>query len=550
MAVDALEHERSGELTLPSKAANAPRLASNASKGRAGLSQIASQLPKLVLFAVAYAVAYRYARLFTESSPAPLWFPDSVLLCALLLTRKKNWIVYLLIGLPIRLLHAGLPNWFVLATYANDCLKAIFSAYLLQRALPRPIRLNTLRQFGMYLGVAALAAPALSALGGAVTRAGMDRAFWTSWYEWFLGNAIAAIVLTPAFLYWCVGEWRALRTRAFEFLLLVATMCAALYGIFVVPHASYSPLVLYVPMPFLIWAAMRCNPIGASTTISLLALVSVLGTFEGRGPFLASYTHHSLVSMQLFLVVISVPVLSVAILLAERRAVEKDLEKNRAILKENYERAQDLAGKLLIAQEHERQRIARELHDDIGQRLALLSVKLDGLAHALPSALEKEQSIAGNLFGEVQELSAAIHDLSHQLHSTTLQHMGLQRALQGLCRTTSSQYQIELHLESDEIAPLSDEANLCLFRVAQEALKNAVSHGHAKQIHISLCKQETILRMTVKDSGIGFDPAAAGSGLGLVSMQERLRMLGGAVVVNSKPGAGTEVVAEVPLKNA
>jgi two-component system sensor histidine kinase UhpB len=544
--VDALEQERAGP-GLSAKPADAQLPTASTSHVRPALSYIAKELPKLILFAIGYAVACRYAYFFLETSPAPLWFPDSVLLCVLLLARKRDWILYLLIGLPIRLVHSGVPSWFVLATYSNDCLKAIFSAYLLQRLLSRPIRLNTLRQFGIYLGVAALAAPALSGLAGGLTRAGIDRAFWTSWYEWSLGNAIAAIVLTPTLLYWCLGEWRELKARALEFFLLVLTLCAVLYAIFAVPHASYSPVVLYAPMPFLIWAAIRCSPVGVSTTISLVALVSILGTFEGRGPFLAGYAHHSLISMQLFLAVISVPMLFVAILLAERRAVEKDLENNRAILRENYRRAQDLARKLLTAQEHERQRIARELHDDIGQRLALLSVKLDGLAQGMPTTLEKERSSAGKLFGEVQELSGAIHDLSHQLHSTTLQHMGLEKALRNLCRVTASQYQIELHVEFDEFAPLSDEANLCLFRVAQEALKNAVSHGHAKQIHISLRKRETSLRMTVKDSGDGFDPSVVGDGLGLVSMQERLRMLGGTVAVKSHPGVGTEVTAELPI---
>ena len=512
------------------------------------ISGAAAQLPKLFLFGVGYTLATRYAMWANDA--APLWLPDSVLLCTLLLTPKKRWLFYALVGLPIRLAHAGLPTWFLSATYLNDCLKAAFSAYLLQRLIPGSVRLNTVRQFGIYIGIAGLVVPALSALAGAATRLALGAVFWTSWYQWFMGDALTALVLTPTLLYWSLRDWRGVRERAVPFLVLILTLAAVLYFIFVIPQTGYSPAIVYVPVPFLVLAATKFKPIGVSTTISLLALIAIVSTVEGKGPFVATYSQHVVLSMQLFLAVISVPMLFVAILIEERHAIEEDLRDSRAVLKENCEHVHDLAGKLLHAQEDERRRIARELHDDIGQRLSLLTVAMDELGQKLPPGSEKERVLTQSLLREIHGLANDIRELSHQLHSATLQYVGLEAALKSLCQTIERQKHVAIEFHSDHIDGLPEEMGLSLFRVAQEALNNAIRHGRASQINVSLRRREKVLYMKVTDTGLGFDPAKVSDGLGLISMQERLRFLGGKVIVNSQPGVGTEVNAELPLQES
>jgi len=505
---------------------------------------------RLLLFTLGYVVACKYATSFQINIPSPLWFPDSVLLVALLLTPRRQWWLYALFGLPIRLtiVGAGTPLWYVPAAFLNDFLKALFSAYLLRRFIGGLIRLNSLREFGIYFVIAALAAPILSALAGAATGLGVKASYWPSWYAWFLGDAIAALVLTPTLLYWCSGEWRGIKDRAFQFLIFILVLSAALSLIFVVPHPGYAPVLLYAPVPFLILAATRFKPIGVSTTISLFALVSIFSTVKGKGPFFASYSSHSVVPMQLFLVVLSVPMLFVAILIEERRAIEKDLSQNRRKLEENYHRIQDLAGKLLRAQEEERQRIARDLHDDVSQRLALLSIGLEQLQNRFSPETENERSLIAGLLRDTQNLASDLHDLSYQLHSSALRQLGLEVALKGFCRNIGRQHQISIELHSENVGGLSKEVELCLFRVAQEAVNNAVRHGNAKQVDIHLQKQGDVVRMRVTDTGIGFDPAASGDGLGLVSMRERLRLLGGQLMLKSEVGKGTEVTAELPFR--
>ena len=131
------------------------------------------------------------------------------------------------------------------------------------------------------------------------------------------------------------------------------------------------------------------------------------------------------------------------------------------------------------------------------------------------------------------------------MHSTILHHLGLPNALKTLCRTFSQQYQITVDLEAEPLEDLEADMSLCLFRVTQEALNNAVTHGHARQITVSLARDAGLLRLRIKDTGIGFEPAVRPEGLGLVSMQERLRLVGGKLAIRSSSGQGTVVEAIV-----
>jgi integral membrane sensor domain MASE1 len=161
----ALNEASLGEsLTLTSKQAETP------GDAKQRLENLGSVLRAILIFGIAYAVAFRYGSHFSETTPAPLWFPDSVLLCALLFAPKRLWLWFLLIGAPIRLMNARVPIWFLAGTYVNDALKAVLAAYILQRIIRGSVRLNTLRQFGTYIATAVVGLPLLSAFLGAATR--------------------------------------------------------------------------------------------------------------------------------------------------------------------------------------------------------------------------------------------------------------------------------------------------------------------------------------------------------------------------------------------
>jgi len=209
-----------------------------------------------------------------------------------------------------------------------------------------------------------------------------------------------------------------------------------------------------------------------------------------------------------------------------------------------------LGGKLIAAQEQERTRIARELHDDINQQLAFLSVSLDELKQNPPQSIAE---IPGRLEGiEIQtaEISRSVQALSHRLHSSKLEYLGLVAALRGFCREFSDQHRAEVTFSHDPIPEsLPDEISLCLFRVAQAALANALKHSGVRSFDVHLRSSRGGIHLNVRDGGVGFDveKMLGGHGLGLISMRERVRFVNGEISILSKPNGGTTIAVDVPL---
>lgn len=208
---------------------------------------------------------------------------------------------------------------------------------------------------------------------------------------------------------------------------------------------------------------------------------------------------------------------------------------------------QRLAGHLIEAQEEERRRISRELHDDIGQRVALLACELDRerLTKTDPEGANGENGRA--LRAELDAIATDIHKLSHELHSASLQTCGLKVALKDLCRKYANNHRMEVDLQSDGLdCRLPPDVALCLYRVAQEALANALKHAQTNRVVVRVTRDGEKVRLLVKDFGLGFDSARQSGGIGLTTMRERLRLCGGALYVNTTINSGTEIAAEVP----
>jgi PAS domain S-box-containing protein len=209
----------------------------------------------------------------------------------------------------------------------------------------------------------------------------------------------------------------------------------------------------------------------------------------------------------------------------------------------------DVSRKLVRAQEQERKRIARELHDDVGQRLAMLSVELEQLHLATPELPEIRRRL-GELQRQSREITTDVQTLSHELHSTRLDYLGPVAAMKALCRDIGEQAKVEIDFTSEDMpAALPPDTALCLFRVLQEALRNSVKHSEGEHIEVRLWGTPDEIHLTVSDQGVGFDTGVAreGRGLGLVSMEERLKLLGGAFSIESQPGRGTTIHARAPL---
>jgi signal transduction histidine kinase len=217
-----------------------------------------------------------------------------------------------------------------------------------------------------------------------------------------------------------------------------------------------------------------------------------------------------------------------------------------AELRGSNDRIRHLGGRLLHAQEAERARVARELHDDIGQQVAILSMELDSLRfdrHELDSA--KWLSRAAE---RARGVAASVHALSHQLHPAPLQFSGLAAAISGLQRDFSRPHLSIAFAHRDVPSDIEPDVSLCLFRVAQESLRNAVQHSDAKNVWMDLAGGPTGLVLSITDDGKGFDINRVPSdGLGLISMRERVESVRGVLEIHSSPGSGTRLTVTVPV---
>jgi two-component system sensor kinase FixL len=228
------------------------------------------------------------------------------------------------------------------------------------------------------------------------------------------------------------------------------------------------------------------------------------------------------------------------------RGVAMDITRRK-----DAERAvRSLSGRLIGAQEAEKTRLARELHDDFNQRLALLAVELEMFGQKPPTASTAITGRIQEFSARVKEMSSAMHRLSHDLHPAKLEQLGLVTAVGGLCREVGAAHKIKIEFETHDVPrTLPDGAALCLYRVVQEGLQNVVRHSGADRAKVELTANENEVCLVLSDQGCGFDDAkmTGGSSLGLVSMRERVRLVQGHIAVQSRRGEGTRIQVQVPL---
>jgi signal transduction histidine kinase len=225
------------------------------------------------------------------------------------------------------------------------------------------------------------------------------------------------------------------------------------------------------------------------------------------------------------------------------------LQFRRKQLELTRENQRHLSGMLISAAETERSHIARELHDDFSQRLAVLTFGLENAAEAIAASPGDAERQIRLLLTTTSEIGADLHTLSHQLHSSTLERLGLVSGIRALCKEFTAQQGIEVDFHSGEMGrEVAPDIALCLFRIVQEALRNSRKYSRTTRVRVSLIKTSNTIHVVVSDKGAGFDlrELSRTSGLGVRSMEERARLLGGRFEIRSEPGRGTDVEAWIP----
>ena len=456
----------------------------------------------------------------------------------LLLIPRKTWAVVIFAGLAGFVLHdlqVGFLHWTVAVFFLGCTIEILIPAIGLRYSFVGIPRLDSLKALAKY-SLFAVLGPFVANFVGAFSVPGR---YWTDFRLFFFSDAIAFFIFTPALLSWAgpqSGRSKHPSESKLEGAALVSALVLLVSVIFFFNWSRPFVSLIYSLVPILVWAAVRFGSDGVSTSMIVIAFASIWGSIHGHGPFVGSDPLHNVLSLQVFLIFAAIPFMALAALVEERasaRLVEKELTR-----------------RLISEQERERTRIARELHDDICQRLALLSIELqhasrgeNNLATATKQRLEEVRR-------HCKEIGSDIQLLSHQLHSAKLEYMGFSAAIRGFCRELGKQHEVSIEFTERSVPKsASHDSSLCLFRVAQEALHNAVKYSGANRFWVELSGTGNEVRLEVRDAGIGFDVKEAnrGGGLGLVSMQERVRAVNGRFYVESKPGAGARIIAFVPV---
>jgi PAS domain S-box-containing protein len=288
------------------------------------------------LFVAAIIAAYRFGISFGQQTASPFWFPDSVLLCALLKSRPRYWWIFFLTALPIRLIlqmSAGSSFAYTAESFLIDMAKALASATLLRLLLTDPLRFGSIRDFLVFCLVAVFGIPALAGLVGAGIRHALGFPYWQAWEQWFMGDALTQLIVTPAILYWVFDppwlRWRVDTGRAMEAAALILGLALSGYlAANTETGAFYATIRFYSPVPFLTWAAIRFGMPGASGGVILVAMFAVDAALAGRGPFRGLTPDGTALALQNFFLLRATLMSVIALSMEQRKTVEISLRES------------------------------------------------------------------------------------------------------------------------------------------------------------------------------------------------------------------------------
>jgi len=470
------------------------------------------------------------------------WPPNAILLAVLLLAPRKLWWALLLAIVPAHLLaqlQAGVPLSTAAVWLATNTGEALIGAFCIGH-LVRPTRVfDSVRGVFIFVLLGVLIAPfATSFLDAAgIVLSGWGRGYLSISAERFWTNALAELTIVPVIVLWVSNGFAWIRDATFSrtceagFLVLGSVLATFLIFGFKATSPSSTPVLLFLPLALLMWATARFGAGGLSLCVLVISVTAIWFVIHGREPFPSASLRQNVLSLQVLLCTIVLPLIFMSGFMTEARHTQASLRR--------------LGANLINAQEQERTRIGRELHDDVNQKLAMLSVGLRQLPETPPDVHSRLQELRE----ELDDISSDVQALSHELHSSKLEYLGVVKGIQSWCKEFAERQRIQIDFRSEVTSVLSFEVGVSLLRVLQEAVHNAVKHSGVKHVVVQMSQHSREVHLTVSDSGSGFDIDAAmqGKGLGLISMRERVRLVHGTFAIRSRPLGGTTVDVRVPL---
>lgn len=523
-----------------------------------------------VLYAAAAKGGLMYA--VVGSTVTLVWAPSGIALAALLV---YGWRMAFGVALGAFLANAdtGIPFLAACSIAAGNTLEALAGAGLLVRLAHFQNSLETRRDVFALIAFAAIFSTTLSASIGVATLAWIGTValndYATVWLKWWLGDMMGVLVVAPLLLSWRHLKRAPSTWKVAEAFCLVAALVVVSLKIFGAPELAghgYYPASLAV-FPFVIWGALRFQQRGASLVTLAVSLLAIWGTSQGTGPFVVDQPVDSLVRWCAFAIVVAVTGLLLATSVAEQRRAQAALKRSHDELEQHVQaRTRDLAAtnadlnremaerrnleiEIIRVSEEQRRAIGRELHDGLGQNLTSLSLLCASLQQRLTNRAQPEAHAAQQIGSLIDEATAMTRSVAHGLYPVALEYEGLLAALEQLAEHTRSLQKIDCVFSAGPKVQVHDPLiEINLYRIAQEAVANALKYSQASLLRIDLARVDGKYRLTLSDDGIGIAPSQLGSatGLGMHSMRYRASLLGGDMQVQGNVPQGTIITVTYP----
>ncbi|WP_315386196.1 ATP-binding protein [uncultured Stenotrophomonas sp.] len=478
-----------------------------------------------------------------------IWIPGPLLLAFLLVTPRDHWRTCVLaacigtvLSLPL-VPMASLPR--LLASLGEFAMVAAV-AWLLLRWRGERAALEDYRDLSLFLLLACVLLPLCGAWWYSLAQGGRSGASGPAAVrELALTSAVSYLVLVPALVN--VARIIDAPERRHGWNWHSLAMAMVLLGLLVVlwtvdwQDGVMTPLLTLAPIPLLVWALIVFGVAGASVTMLAVAVLGMQLGVEGLGPFGFWSIDRNLLTGQAWTLCTGFALLFLGALAEQKLS-------SRIKLQRAYARLGEVTGRMLVVQEEERTRIARDLHDDVNQSLAAISIRLSTLRNHIP--LEERPSVV-ELQDQLLSVSNDIRAISHELHPSILRFTGLASALDAFCIKRNARGRLRLRCSIEDAPRLNDEQELSLFRIVQEAVNNVDKHARARVADVLVCVRGAELLLRVDDDGIGIPPGhlRRAPGLGLISMEERARLLGGVLHVDTSPLGGARIEVRFPLRD-
>lgn len=537
-----------------------------------GIPFFARLLGVAVLYAAAAIGGLKYA--VVGSTVTLVWAPSGIALAALLV-----WGYRMAFGVALGAFLAnawtGIPLLAAAGIATGNSLEALVAAFLLLRLAHFRGALDRRRDVLALMVLAAMLSTLLSACVGVATLAlgGMLPLgeFTTAGLKWWLGDMMGVLVVTPPLLVWLSRTRPVLSApNVFELISLLATLVVVSYKIFGAPELAvqgYYPAALAV-FPFIIWGALRFGQWGASLVTLVVSVLAIWGTTQGTGPFVVDQPVDSLVRWCAFAIMVAVTGLLLAASVAEQRRAQAelktshdelerrvgqrthDLTRSNADLRREMSERRHLETQLIRVSEEQQQAIGRELHDGLGQHLTSLALFSATLRQQLAERAQPEaEAAARRIVDLANQASAMTRSMARGLYPAELALGGLTAALAHLAEHTRSLPALDCVFHADPNLQVRDPlVAINLYRIAQEAISNAVKYSQARQLRIELTRVIGAHRLCVSDDGIGMDPSQArhDQGVGMHSMRYRASLLGGTFEILANRPSGTRIAVLYP----